>query len=89
MCTSCSCSGSSDKAASGSDSPVSEANTFEVEGMTCGHCVSSVSEHVNQIEGVRDVSIDLASGRIEVRADRDISRESVEAAVSGAGYTLR
>lgn len=89
MCTSCSCGGTDKKAGPGSDSPTGAVNTFEVEGMTCGHCVSSVSDHVGQIDGVRDVSIDLASGRLEVLADRHISRETVEAAVSSAGYALR
>ena len=31
--------------------------------MTCGHCVSSVTEEVSEIPGVTDVQVDLATGR--------------------------
>ncbi|MCB0905537.1 MAG: heavy-metal-associated domain-containing protein, partial [Nocardioidaceae bacterium] len=38
--------------------------TFQVTGMTCGHCVSAVEEEVGAIADVTDVTVDLASGRV-------------------------
>lgn len=40
--------------------------TYTVSGMTCGHCVSSVTEEVEQITGVTGVDVDLPSGKVTV-----------------------
>ncbi|MCU1673434.1 MAG: copZ1 [Frankiales bacterium] len=63
-------------------------STWTVTGMTCGHCVSSVTEEVSALPGVTDVQVDLASGRIDVTSDRDLAADEVRAAVEEAGYTL-
>ena len=59
--------------------------SYTVTGMTCGHCVASVTEEVTEIEGVRDVVVDLASGSLSVATDRPVPRETVEAAGREAG----
>ncbi len=56
--------------------------------MTCGHCVSSVEEEVSEIEGVREVRVELASGLLTVSAEGDVDPAAVEAAVTAAGYVL-
>ena len=62
--------------------------TYEVSGMTCGHCVSSVSEEVGELPGVSDVQVDLASGRLTVTAEPPVGADQVKAAVEEAGYRL-
>ncbi|MFF0318265.1 heavy-metal-associated domain-containing protein [Micromonospora sp. NPDC005252] len=62
--------------------------TFQVRGMTCGHCVSAVSAEVGAIAGVRDVQVDLATGRVTVTSEQPVDAESVRAAVDEAGYDL-
>ena len=62
--------------------------TYEVSGMTCGHCVSSVTEEVSELAGVSDVQVDLASGRLTVTADQPVGADEVRTAVVEAGYTL-
>ena len=37
-----------------------------VEGMTCEHCVRSVTEEVGDVAGVESVAVDLPSGRLTV-----------------------
>ncbi|GAA2545429.1 heavy-metal-associated domain-containing protein [Pseudonocardia hydrocarbonoxydans] len=59
-----------------------------VTGMTCQHCVMSVTEEVTEIEGVSAVDVDLGSGRVTVLADRDVERGEIAAAVSEAGFEL-
>jgi copper chaperone CopZ len=61
--------------------------TYTVAGMTCGHCVSSVTEEVQAIDGVTDVDVDLATGRLTVTADK-VETDAVRAAVQDAGYSL-
>jgi copper chaperone len=62
--------------------------TYTVDGMTCQHCVSSVTEEVGEIEGVRDVAVDLATGEVTVTSESPVSRERMLAAVTEAGYRL-
>jgi copper chaperone len=61
--------------------------TFDVIGMTCGHCVLSVREEVAEVAGVQAVEVDLASGRLAVRGDR-VDDAAVAAAVTEAGYEV-
>jgi copper chaperone len=62
--------------------------TYTVTGMTCGHCVSSVTEEVSELPGVSDVQVDLESGRVTVTADAPVGADQVRAAVEEAGYAL-
>ncbi|MCB8957038.1 MAG: heavy-metal-associated domain-containing protein [Nocardioides sp.] len=62
--------------------------TFQVTGMTCGHCVSAVEEEVGAIADVTDVTVDLASGRVTVGSDREVTTAEIAAAVDEAGYQL-
>ncbi|MFC7329153.1 heavy-metal-associated domain-containing protein [Marinactinospora rubrisoli] len=62
---------------------------YTVEGMTCGHCVSSVSEEVGQVTGVTDVQVDLASGALTVTSSTTVDDAAIRAAVEEAGYTVK
>ena len=59
---------------------------YVVVGMTCEHCVLSVTEEVSEVPGVQAVDVQLASGRLVVRGD--VSVGAVRAAVANAGYRL-
>ncbi|MGI5154184.1 heavy-metal-associated domain-containing protein [Microbispora sp. CA-102843] len=60
--------------------------TYTVQGMTCGHCVSSVKEEVGEVPGVTGVEVDLDSGRLDVSGE--VADDAVRKAVEEAGYTL-
>ncbi|MEV4202763.1 heavy-metal-associated domain-containing protein [Micromonospora globbae] len=62
--------------------------TYQVKGMTCGHCVNSVSTEISGITGVRDVQVDLASGQVTVTSEAPLDPAAVRAAVDEAGYDL-
>ena len=62
--------------------------TYTVTGMTCSHCVASVTEEVGELPGVSDVSVDLDSGRLTVTAEPSVGTDQVRAAVEEAGYSL-
>ncbi|MEV4224853.1 heavy metal-associated domain-containing protein [Nonomuraea sp. NPDC049725] len=62
--------------------------TFTVNGMTCGHCVSSVKEEVEEVAGVTSVEVDLASGLLTVVSDAPVDRSDISKAVEEAGYEL-
>jgi copper chaperone len=64
-----------------------DSREYIVEGMTCQHCVLSVTEEVSEVTGVETVDVDLASGRLLVTGD--VSDESVREAVAEAGYAVK
>ena len=62
--------------------------TYTVTGMTCSHCVASVTEEVSELPGVQDVQVDLDSGRVTVTSEGPVGPDRVRAAVEEAGYSL-
>jgi copper chaperone len=67
---------------------MSETHTYTVEGMHCGHCVSSVTEEVQEIPGVDDVQVVLESGALTITSREPVDDDAVRAAVAEAGYQV-
>ena len=63
-------------------------STYTVTGMTCGHCVASVTEEISEIDGVTDVAVDLPTGAVTVTSSKPVDGADVRAAVEEAGYQL-
>jgi copper chaperone len=63
------------------------AHAYSVQGMTCEHCATSVTEEVEQVQGVTGVDVDLQTGRLSVRGD-GFSDEAIRVAVDEAGYEV-
>lgn len=61
---------------------------YTVKGMTCGHCVNSVSTEIGKIDGVTGVRVDLAGGAVTVSSAGAVDEALVAAAVDRAGYEL-
>ncbi len=62
--------------------------TYTVAGMTCSHCVASVTEEVSEVPGVTAVDVELESGLVTVTSDAPVDAGLVKAAVAEAGYTV-
>jgi len=62
--------------------------SYRVTGMTCAHCVASVSEEIGEIDGVSDVRVDLPTGAVTVVSTHPLDDTQVRAAVVEAGYQL-
>ncbi len=64
---------------------------YLVEGMTCSHCVQSVTEELSAIAGVESVNVDLNAGgisRVRVASAAPLGQDAVREAVEEAGYAL-
>lgn len=66
---------------------MSEKN-LKIEGMTCGHCVISVTKELSKLPGAKDVSVDLASQSAHLITDDSVTNEQLAEAVDEAGYKL-
>lgn len=62
--------------------------TLRIEGMTCNHCVGSVKKALSRVEGVNVTSVNVGSATVEYDEAR-VSRAQIDAAIDGAGYTVR
>jgi len=67
---------------------MSQTQTYTVTGMTCGHCVASVTEEVQEVPGVQDVSVVLETGAVTVTSQQGVDDAAVKAAVQEAGYQV-
>lgn len=64
--------------------------TLRAEGFSCPSCVGKIEKRVGRLEGVSDVTVHFASGRIEVDHDPAVATvDDLVAAVAKAGYTAR
>lgn len=62
--------------------------SYTVTGMTCGHCVASVTEEVREIPGVSDVQVTLESGAVTVTSEQPLEESQIRGAIEEAGYQL-
>jgi copper chaperone len=62
--------------------------SYDVSGMSCGHCVTAVSTEIAKLPGVTGVSVDLATGSVTVTSAAQLAHAEVAAAVDEAGYEL-
>ena len=63
--------------------------TLPVEGMTCASCVARVEKVLKSIEGVDSVVVNLASERVTMSFDQNITNlHRLALAVEDAGYKL-
>lgn len=67
---------------------MNQTSTYTVSGMTCGHCVSSVTEEIQEIPDVEKVNVVLETGALTITSAKPIDDTVVRAAVEEAGYHL-
>lgn len=64
------------------------ATTVKVKGMSCQHCVMSVTKALGQLEGIKNVQVDLAKGEVRFDNLKEIPSSRIEKAISDAGYQI-
>lgn len=60
--------------------------TFQVQGMTCGHCERAVVHAVRTVDDSAEVKVDLPTGKVVVESDA--SREAIANAIREEGYQV-
>ena len=88
--SSCAC-GTHDEAPAPAAIDAATRQQFNVDGMTCSHCVMSVTEEINGIADVTAVTVDLnvgGSSLVTVSSASPVSADVIRAAIGEAGYSL-
>jgi copper chaperone len=60
--------------------------SFQVQGMSCNHCVGAVTQAVKALDPQAEVNIDLASGKVDVQSGQD--RGAIVQAIEEEGYKV-
>jgi copper chaperone len=61
-------------------------NTFQVQGMTCGHCEMAVKKAITHLDPQAKVEIDRSTGKVDVHSNK--SREEIAHAIADEGYKV-
>ena len=62
---------------------------LEVQGMSCGGCVKSVTAALTQLPGVSTVDVDLPAGHATVNGDLPQGGDPLVLALTAAGYPAK
>ena len=63
-------------------------STIKVKGMTCQHCVMSVTKALGQLEGIKNIQVDLAKGEVRFDNPAEVASNRIEKAITDAGYQV-
>ena len=80
-----------EKSPAAADGVAAVTTVLQVSGMTCGHCVTSVTEELSAVQGVTGVDVDLVAGgtsAVSVTSAGPLDAAAALAAVEEAGYSL-
>ena len=61
--------------------------TFNVPGVSCGHCRTSIESEVSTVSGVQSVEVDLDAKTVTVSGD-PLDEKAIVAAIDEAGYEV-
>ena len=61
---------------------------LRIQGMTCQHCVMSVTKALGSIPGIRSLKVDLVKGEATFENTQDIPMQNIRKAVEEAGYKV-
>ena len=61
---------------------------IKVKGMSCQHCVMSVTKALTQLEGIKNVQVDLAKGEVRFDNTGEVPSNRIEKAITDAGYEV-
>ncbi len=62
--------------------------TLKIEGMTCGHCTSTVEKALRAVPGVTDASVDLATKTATVIVGDEVSDAALTSAIDETGFEV-
>ncbi len=64
------------------------ATLLKVKGMSCQHCVMSVTKALSRLEGVKNIQVDLAKGEVRFDNLKSVASNQIEKAIQDAGYEV-
>jgi len=64
------------------------ANVLKVKGMSCQHCVMSITKALNQLEGIENPQVDLTKGEVRFDNRKEVPSSRIVKAIEDAGFEV-
>jgi len=61
---------------------------FKITGLTCGACLRLFKIKIGKIGGIKEIHISNLDGDTEITAERKITLDEIQTALSGTGYKI-
>jgi copper chaperone len=61
---------------------------IKIQGMSCQHCVMSVTKALGTIAGIKNLKVDLVKGEATFENTQNVPLSAIRKAVEDAGYKL-
>ena len=62
---------------------------IKISGMSCAHCVARVEKSLKNLDGIKEVQVDLETGKATVQYDfKKVEPSKLEDAIKEAGYSV-
>lgn len=61
---------------------------IKIKGMSCQHCVASVTKALKEIEGIRNVQVDLEKGEASFQESPPVDPEAIKKAIAAIGFEV-
>jgi copper ion binding protein len=62
--------------------------TIKVKGMSCQHCVASVTKALSEIEGISDVKVNLEAGEATYSEENPVTADTIKDAIARIGFEV-
>lgn len=62
--------------------------TIKIKGMSCQHCVASVTKALSEIDGISDVNVNLEKGEASFNENSPVSPDTIKDAITRIGFEV-
>ena len=62
--------------------------TVKVKGMSCQHCVASVTKALSEIDGISDVNVNLEAGEATYNEQSPVAADTIKDAIARIGFEV-
>lgn len=62
--------------------------SITINGMSCQHCVGAVTKALSEIEGIKDVQVDLEKGEATFSESKPVDAQTINDAISAIGFEV-
>ncbi|ADH85260.1 heavy-metal-associated domain-containing protein [Desulfurivibrio alkaliphilus] len=62
--------------------------SIKIKGMTCAHCVASVTKALSSINGIEDVHVSLSENQADFSMTKEVPRATIKAAIEKIGFEV-
>jgi len=63
-------------------------STVKIKGMSCQHCVASVTKALSEIKGITDVQVNLEKGEATFNEQSPVDNDTIKEAITKIGFEV-